>query len=461
MKPMNVLLINSHEHRYDCLAGHGHPLIKTPGFDRLMAEGVDFTRAYATSALTSAARAGLITGQWPVQMQSGSAWGLETFRTATDREHTVPGRLKEVGYGLGWVGNFFHETAETPEELGFDVFVNDDRYLAWRRGQGLPAFTAPDWGGAIDTTIREHDSRLAWSQQQVRTTIESLGEGAAPWFVRWDPLEPSTPVHPPYPFGSQYQPETIMPWPSFPDTLEGKPSIHAAHRQVWHLDQMKWDDWAPVVSRYLGEVCHLDHQIRGLLDYLDEAGLAESTVVIYTSDHGAMVGSHGLLGSAYLAYEDVLHVPLIVRWPGRLEAGTTCDHFVHSSIDIAATIAEIAELPLARDQAGMCLAENVEEEADYLRPDTFSAWPGGLAGTFRQRVVREVRWKYVWNASTEDELYDLDADPHEMTNRIHDPACDEELRRLRERLLDWMTDLDDPVATTWTAIAINSGLTVI
>lgn len=223
-------------------------------------------------------------------------------------------------------------------------------------------------------------------------------------------------------------------------------------RETWGVEGWTWNDWAPVVARYLGTISLLDAQIGRILDTLDRLKLADNTLVIYSADHGDLCGGHGMMDKHYVCYDDVVRVPLIVRWPGRIATpGSVCDAFVSHEIDLAATFCDLAGVAIPPTFQGQSLVPLLRNGASTNdRPDIFAQYMGSQFGLFSQRMVRDRRWKYVWNAVAEDELYDLAADPGEITNRAADPACADETRRLRARLVAWMEQIGDPLLNEWT-----------
>jgi arylsulfatase A-like enzyme len=205
------------------------------------------------------------------------------------------------------------------------------------------------------------------------------------------------------------------------------------------------------VSRYLGEITLLDHQIGRVLAELAMLGLAQDTLVVYTSDHGDMCGAHGMMDKHYVMYDDVVRVPLIMRWPGVIPAGQTSAAFVSSALDLAATFCAVAGIPAPATFMGQSLLPlAINGRAENPRPDIFASYHGNQFGLYSQRMVRDGRWKFIWNPTAEDELYDLATDPAELHNRATDPAAAVELERLRERLLYWLLHTKDPLLNEWT-----------
>ena len=232
-----------------------------------------------------------------------------------------------------------------PTQFGFEDYISNDGYKAWRKAQGLgPAPRKNGFWGEVDAEITPDQSRLAWGASELIRLLEKASTGDRPFFLRWDTDEPHLPNVVPEPYASMYDPASIAPWPSFGDPLEGKPYIQRQQLRSWGIEGWTWEQWAPIVARYLGEVSLIDAQIGRILDALDALGLAENTLVVYTPDHGDLCGGHGMADKHYVMYDDIARVPLILRWPGVIPAGQVCDAFVSSGIDLATTFCDAAGL---------------------------------------------------------------------------------------------------------------------
>jgi len=368
--------------------------------------------------------------------------------------------LADAGYRLGYIGKWHVHPEKDPRDYGFHDYVPEGQYWTWRKEAGLPPRPREQgWLGEPDPHIRPEESKLAWGADHLIRLMGEYADGDAPFLLRWDPTEPHLANVVPEPFHSMYPPKDIPPWPSFPDELEGKPYIQAQQRRTWKLDGWSWDDWAPVVSRYLGEVGLLDAQVGRIIDALDGEGLSEQTLVIYTTDHGDMCGGHGMIDKHFIMYDDVMRVPLILSWPGRLPAGQECDSFVVSALDLASTFLDVAGVAIPETFQGQSLLPLLKGEAASTRPDIFGMYHGNQFGLFSQRMVRNREWKYVWNATAEDELYHLNSDPGELRNLALSLEHAGVLRLMRERLVTWMEQVDDRLLNSWTRPQILEGLT--
>ncbi len=446
----NILLIHTDQHRYDCLGTNGHPLIRTPHLDRLAAEGVNFRHAFTPCPICVPARASLLTGVWPTEHLSIANADTEAPRPFRENLPTFSQVLNQSGYQLGFVGKWQIHKEKPPQAFGFHDYIDDGQYNSWRASQGLaPQPHTNRWFGEVDPFIRPEQSRLAWGADRTLDLLRTYAAESQPFFLRWDPSEPHLPNIVPEPYASMYSPASIQPWPSFPDPLEGKPYIQSQMRRTWQIDGWSWEQWAPLVSRYLGEISLLDAQVGRLLDELNRLGLAENTLVIYTCDHGDLCGGHGMIDKHYVLYDDVVHVPLLVRWPAFAQAGQHCDAFVCQELDLADTFCEAAGQPVPTGFRGRSLLPLLRGEFSSARQDIFAMYQGNQFGLYSQRMLRDRRWKYVWNATAEDELYDLERDPGELHNLAASSEYLTELARLRRRMVGWMEEVKDPLLNTW------------
>ena len=449
----NILLIHSDQHRFDCLGVNGHPLPVTPNLDRLAAGGMNFTRAFTPAPICVPERNSLMHGCWPSRHLCLANQGTEAPRPPAGELPTWSRSLRDAGYALDFLGQWHDRSDKTPLDpmYGFDTFFPDSRYGAWRAGQGLPP--RPNRNsrfGEADDAITPDQSRLAWVADAVIERLRArAADSSRPFFIRWDPVEPHLPNIVPEPYASRFDPASIPPWGSFGDPLENKPAIQRQQLLSWKIDGRPWSEWSKTVARYLGEISLLDAQVGRVLDELDRLGLAGDTLVIYTCDHGDMCGSHGMIDKHYVMYDDVTHVPLIVRWPGRIAPGSTCGEFVSHSLDLAATFVDIAGAARPETFQGTSLAPAFAGGALAGRDTMISQYFGNQFGLFSQRMVRNRRWKYVWNGTAEDELYNLDTDKGELHNLATAPECADVLARLRKRLWELMQETGDPLANFW------------
>lgn len=438
----NILFIMSDQHRFDSLGCNGHPLLQTPNLDRLAAAGVNYTNAYTPLPMCVPVRCSLLTGQWPSQHGVIHNFDGEAFKPLDPKGHSIPRYITQSGYHSYHFGRWHVSPQQTPLDFGFQEYTPDWRYGKWRKQQGIQA--CPASGGAFGNTdphITPQQSSLAWHADKVIAAIHQNQDDGDPFFIRWHMVEPHLPCRPPEPYASMYRPEDIQPWPGFYDDLKNKPYMQKQMRVGRGTDKLSWEDWSPMVARYFGEISLLDAHIGRLLDGLDQLGIAENTLVIYTADHGDMCGSHGMIDKHNVMYDDIMRVPMMMRWPAQIQAAQSNDDFVVNAIDVAATCAAATGKGAPNFCSGVDLLSALGNGTG--RQDVFGTYHGNQFGNYSQRMVRDRRWKYIWNAGDRDELYDVSGDPGELVNQIHNPEYADELRRLRHRLVHWFEATDD------------------
>jgi arylsulfatase A-like enzyme len=458
MPQPNILIIYSDQHRYDCAGVNGHALVQTPAMDRLAAEGANFTHAFTPTPICIPARCSMLTGRWPAQHRTITNFDGETFKRLDTDLPTCPAVLRDAGYHTIHIGRWHVDQQRSPLDFGFHDYLPDWRYGHWRKAQGLPAIPH-DGGplGCIDPHATPEQSALGWSADQVIDRMERVqDQGTSPFFIRWHMIEPHLPCRPVEPYASMYDPADIPPWPGFADDFAGKPWIQRQMPRTWGIDEMTWDDWAPAVARYLGTISLLDSQLARVLGALERLGIADDTLVVYTSDHGDMCGSHHMIDKHFILYDDVVRVPMMMRWPGRIPAGRVVDDFVANAVDLPTTFCEAAGVESPDTFSGESLLPSACGTGRIDRTDMTSMYAGNQFGGYSQRMLRDRRWKYIWNATDVDELYDLDADPGELTNLADDAAYADELARLRGRLVAWMEETDDAMLNGWTRRVLES-----
>ncbi len=456
--PLGIVFIEADQHRFDCMGISGHPLLKTPNMDRLAREGIFFENAYTPCPLCVPARTSYLCGQWPQQHGTLCNFDAESHHPLDPRSTVFPRLLAETGRTLDYLGRCHINRNATPLDYGFDTYLSDDEYCRWRKERGLEPqpFITP-WFGNVDPYIRPEESKLAWLCGRVIERLRERVKEGRPFYISMDTLEPHLPNIVPEPYNSMYPPETIPPWGSFSDTFRNKPYIQEQQLRTWGIEKYTWKDWAPIVSRYLGEISLLDVQIGRILDELDALGVADDVLVVYTSDHGDMCGGHRMLDKHYVMYDDVCRIPLMMRWPAAIPAGTRHRGFVSNAIDLPATWLDLCSARKPDSFAGISLRAAMSGDAAPVREDIFCSWNGNQFGQYSQRMITDGRWKYVWNATDRDELYHLESDPFELNNLAAEPECAARLAACRKRLYEWMEQTGDRLANNWIRTQLLEG----
>ena len=183
---------------------------------------------------------------------------------------------------------------------------------------------------------------------------------------------------------------------------------------------------------------YIDHQVGRMLDYLKESGLEDSTIVIFTADHGDNLGAHGgLLDKGFVHYEEVHRIPMLVNIPGE---GPKCYEDLSSLLDVYPTILDAAEIDIPEDTHGRSFMNEELPPREYV----VSEFHGLNSVPLAMRTVRSGNMKYGWTCCLE-ELYDLESDPHELINLADDPDMYEVLNTFRYQLLECMKESKDPI----------------
>jgi len=452
----NLLWIMTDAQRRDSIGAYGNPFVKTPNLDRLAEGGVRFNRCYIASSPCSPSRACLLTGLY-VHTNGVVRCGI----VLPDSVPTLGDVLKAEGYRTGWIGKWHLGPTDSPQHGFTDKWVDHGRdYRDYLKRVGmLQAFT-------------EGRRRVRYGRSPVpeehyleaflaREAIAFLEEnGSQPFCLGLSFRAPQDPVTPPEPWDRMY-PRDKVPLPAnFHDDMVNKPLRQRQGRtrrldsgddgavakrwagvafpKSWVPAEWTEDVWREIRALYYGLVGCVDHWTGRVLEALDRQGLAENTIVLYTTDHGKMMGSHGLIKGSYI-YDENMRVPLIMRYPPLIEPGTATDALV-SNVDILPTLLEMMGVKVPRGVQGRSFMPLLEGEAQSHRDAAFMEIAQGI------KSVRTGRWKYAvnWRPRDLDELYEMEDDPLELRNLAADPEYAGVCDGLRRRILDWMRRTGDP-----------------
>jgi len=466
----NVLLLLTDQERFDVLAETG-PAVETPALDDLCGDGTQFDRAYTPISICSSARASMLTGRYPHNHgMLNNCHEADAIRPNLPPEiPTVGERLREAGYENTYLGKWHVGRDQGPSDFGFDYLGGSDvhhdaglesGFREYQRELGVDpdadhlseaVYTAGDRSPTLvagTTDLPVEATRAYFLAERTVDRLRTVDDSTAPFFHRTDFLGPHHPYVVPEPYASMYDPDDLASWPSASETYAGKPRVQEQYLTYRGVEGFDRDRWAEVLAKYLGFVTLIDEQIGRILDAVDEAGLAGSTVVIHASDHGDFVGSHRQFNKGPLMYDDTYRIPFVVRGPD-VPAGEIRDEFV-SLVDLLPTFLDLADLDVPDGVDGRSLRPVLAGEAEDWRTSAFAEYHGDEFGLYSQRMVRTEEFKFVFNAPDVNELYDLRADPHELANLADHPDYRSERERLVERLLDWMDRTGDPLYE-WTA----------
>jgi arylsulfatase A-like enzyme len=465
----------SDDHATQALSCYGSRLIETPNLDQLAADGMIFNQAFVTNSICAPSRAVILTGK------HSHLNGVPNNHARFDSSQvTFPKILRKNGYQTAMIGKWHLKSRPT----GFD-------YWNVLPGQGdyyNPRFikngSDTSYHGYVTNIVT--DLALDWlSSRQQKEPFMLMVHNKAPhrnWMPDFKHLNVFDDVEFPQPA-------------SFHDDYSGKEHLHDQKLTVAHHMDMVYDlkipcDTCPVdevnrwarggyrkqmlamdeeqqtvwekgyeqeinryessgftpdelvnwkYQRYLQDylrcILSIDENVGRILEYLDQQGLANNTVVVYTSDQGFFLGEHGLFDKRYM-YEESLRAPLVIRYPDRIQPGQVCQELVQN-LDIAPTILELAGAAIPDEMQGKSLRPLFEspENADWRDAIYYQFFESGW-GVPQHYGIRTKSHKLIHFLSEPDnwELYDLESDPGEMVNLYDDPGNEILVQDLKSRL---------------------------
>ena len=454
-RPNIVLLMTDQQQA--CTVDPGS-LCQTPNIDRIRAGGVRFSRAHTVNAICSPTRASLYTGTLPhTHGMVDCTHTVEDYRARFKADLPMWSRsLQAAGYCTAHFGKWHVERSEKLENFGFDRYElpGAGGWARHRAALGLPprpeSFEMEYWvrqPGYRDLRLygvhdepEEAGAPYYWYGRGIEFVRERAADPETPWCLVVSTSEPHDPYYAPREYYELYDPVSIPQPPSFHDDLHGKPGYYRKLRGVWR--EMTWEHFAEATACYYASITEIDAQVGRLLDALEETGQAENTVVVYTTDHGDLMGAHGLLMKGPPPYEETYRIPLLVRWPGVTVPGTTCDALANI-MDLAPTLVEMAGCdPLPTSEARTLVPLLRGEGGGEAFEQDFAEFHGQRF-FYTQRILWWRRLKYVFNGFDFDELYDLEEDPYELTNLVPDPEHADILRQMAARMWQRIHETDD------------------
>lgn len=465
-KPLNFIFFQPDEMRAESLGCYGHPLIKTPNYDRLAAEGVRFDQCHVQNAQCTPSRVSMMTGLYPHCAGHRSMWHL-----IRPHEPHLFKYLHEAGYDIHWFGK---NDMLAPGSLScikeYYEYKDEKRKNRWQSGD--KEFYSFDYL-PLDCEREEVADYV-----KVKSGIDFLrnrNDDDNPFFLFLPLLQPhpSYTTHPD--FYDMYDPKDI---PDLrPPDLDKKPDFYTLIRKYRRLDKLSDAFFRKLNAVYLGMISFTDWLLGELMAVMEEKGLFENTVLIVSSDHGDWAGDYGLVEKWPSDYSDTLtHVPLLVKAPGN-KAG----HVVEGPVemfDLMPSVLELAGLSPththfarsfvpqlhgeAEDKDRLVFAEGgYEPQEPHVFEGRWDLWnnpkqesiylPKGKLqqevpeSVCRTTMIRSLNHKLIRRTGGQDELYDLENDPRELENLIDDPGMQETKSDLERAMLDWYMRTSDTV----------------
>lgn len=487
----NVLFIMCDQLRWDYLSCTEHPHLHTPNIDRLAERGVLFDRAYVQSPICGPSRMSFYTGRYV--SSHGATWNNIPLKVG---EMTLGDHLRPLGVRTALCGKT-HMTADVEgmrrlglapdseigalvSECGFEPYEREDglhpdgprypRNAAYDRhmkNRGWPdanpwqsvANSAEDEDGALlsgwfmenaDKPARapDQDSETPYITSRAMDFIREAGE--TPWCLHLSYIKPHWPYIAPAPYHAMYGPETHMdPVRSSSERADPHP-VYGAFMEE-RVSRAFCDDGARarVLTAYMGLIKQIDDQMGRLMAFLEEQGLTEETMIVFTSDHGDYLGDHWM-GEKELFHDASARIPLIVVDPSP-EADATRglkSSALIEAIDVAPTILNyFGGDPVSHIIEGRPLQSILHGETETLRDFAISEYDYSMRDV-RRRLGVEIenakltmlfdgRWKYIFAEGFRAMLFDLETDPDELSDLGGDPAYTDECARMEKLLFGW------------------------
>jgi len=432
----NILFIMSDDHASHAISAYGSVINRTPNIDRLADEGIRFENCFCTNSICAPSRAVILTGKY------SHLNGLVDNQVSFDgNQQTLPKLLQDAGYLTAIVGKWHLKS----EPTGF-------MYSNVLPGQGdyhdpvlIENGVSHRYTGYVTDIIT--DLALAW--------LEGQDLSNKPFFLMLNHKAPHADWEPDERHMTLYSDEDIPLPATFDDDLESRTAQIQNHRlfvgpKQWELHfqprfgalpegktEQQTREW--VYQRYMKDylrcIASVDENIGRVLDYLDEVGLSENTIVAYTSDQGFFLGDHGLYDKRFM-YEHSLRMPLLLRYPGYIHPGSVSDAMV-LNLDFASTLLDFAETPIPGDIQGLSFKRISEGKTpeDWRTTMYYRFYEVGY-GIGPHEGVRTERYKLIhflygdmgW------EFYDLDSDPDELNNLYGSRAHTDRVDRLKATL---------------------------
>jgi iduronate 2-sulfatase len=430
----NVLLLIADDLN-NMLGAYGDPLARTPNLDRLAARGVLFDRAYCSYPLCGPSRNSMLTGLYP--NSTGIHANSQIFRQTIPDQISLPQAFRQQGWFAGRIGKAYHYNV--PNSIGTD---GHDDPASWElelnpagvdRLEHHPkifSLTPGQFGGTLSWYAspegdRHHtDGMLAAGAEWVLERFAQ--ERERPFFLTVGFFRPHTPyVAPKDPYFGYYPREQMR---IVPNIKEDQADLPAAALLSYKREQDRLTDdlRREALQAYYASISFMDAQVGRIIDALDRLGLADSTIIVFTSDHGYHTGEHGLWQKQSL-FEESARIPLLIVAPGVAKSHAVARSPV-GHIDLFPTLAELAGLKPPANLQGQSLVPLLRDPTapgrGWALTQVNRGGGGGGGGRFSGYSLRTPRWRYTeWDGGRQGrELYDHDNDPAEITNLAAVPA---------------------------------------
>ncbi|MHC4562270.1 MAG: sulfatase family protein [Planctomycetota bacterium] len=470
----NILWICSDQQRFDTLGCMGNSFVHTPVLDKLAADGVLFEQAYCQNPVCTPSRASFLTGRYPRTCRA-----RQNGQSIPADERLVTRLLANEGYVCGLSGKL-HLSACYPEvckgtepriDDGYDEFhwshhPGDEwptnEYFHWLKEKGVK-FHKQKFEGEeyVETSMPEEFHQTTWCAEKAINFIEACGKfDDRPWLFSVNFFDPHHPFDPPAEYLQRHLDMVDdIPLPNYvPGELDNKPPFqdsdgHGAYasKHAFDRDHISERTHRLIRAAYWAMCDLIDTQVGRMLEALERTGQLDNTIVIYTSDHGEMLGDHGIYLKGPYFYDPAVHVPLIVSMPSKITKGVRSTAMVEL-VDLAPTLMEAAGLEIYEGMQGRSLWPMLTGQADasHHRDDVYCESHNCVVKhrdpkAFTTMVRTETHKLAAVHGMDCGELYDLRFDPTETNNLWDSPDHAEVKIAMLKRLCDRMAFTIDPL----------------
>jgi len=442
---VNFVFIMTDTQNKSMVGAYGHPAVDTPNLDRLAATGIRFERAYTACPLCTPARGAIFSGQHP---QINGAW---CNNVAPHRHVALLGTIfRHYGFRAAYTGKWHLDgTAYFGNGVPEGGFEPD----WWYDGKRYAEDIGPEMFKRYRSCHTAYDLRKAgfseqnmWGHRVADRAIDFLqGVGQEPFVLVTSFDEPHGPCVAPPEYWEKFTAADVPTRPNFGASTENKPRLQQIQSE--EAGAAEWESFAAARHKFFGCNSYIDREIGRVIDAVERTH-GDDTVIFYTSDHGDMMGGHGLRSKGPMMYEEICNIPFLVRVPGG-PAGVVSEALV-SHLDVIPTMLEMAGIERPGCLQGESLAPALEDptaqvnDAVMVNFHRFAINHDSFGEFYPIRCITDGRYKLSVNLLDTDELYDLAQDPYEMNNLINAPEGEEARNRLHDRLLEEMDRIRDP-----------------
>ncbi|WP_019615840.1 sulfatase-like hydrolase/transferase [Psychromonas ossibalaenae] len=446
MTKPNIILIMTDTQATNMVGCYSGRALNTNNIDKLASKGIQFNSAYTCSPVCTPARAGLFTG---IYANQSGPW---TNNVAPGKNISSMGRyFKDAGYQTCYIGKWhldghdYYGTGECPDEWNSEYWYDGANYLAELSEQEIAL-----WRNGLNSVeeLLENDigKEFTWAHRISNRAVRYLDqtENDKPFLLVLSYDEPHHPFTCPVEYIERFKDFSYDLGEKAFDTLENKPE----HHRLWAeaMPSPVGDDGLYRHPLYFGCNDFVDDEIGRVIDNLDQSEI-ENTWVVYTSDHGEMMGAHKLISKGAAMYDDITKIPLIVRPPEEAQQHSQINSPV-SHIDILPTLMKLAEIEQPEMLPGGDLLtiddQQHSERGIMVEFNRYEIEHDSFGGFIPVRCWIENRYKLVINLFSSDELYDRHNDPDEMNNLITSRQHAQIRNNMHDRLLDYMDHIRDP-----------------